>query len=151
MIDKYDVWYNIYMCGFRGGGGGSGHPPPRDLSEVGSCMDVWSKGEGPKVSYYHYFLTRFARSPAACLKVGVTSQRIWLYDKARKLRILCLDIWETFSMFIVDLNADIRGGFNKSRSRLSKITTGYRCRNIRNPRWPCLHVGKVGKSVALIL
>ena len=35
-------------------------------------------------------------------------------------------------MFIVDLNADIRGGFTlKSHSRLSKITTGNRCRNIR--------------------
>ena len=27
------------------------------------------------------------------------------------LRILCLDIWGTVSVFIVDLNADIRGGF----------------------------------------
>ena len=51
--------------------------------------------------------------------------------KPEILRILRHDIWGTVSVFIVDLNADIRGGFYKSHSRLSKITTGNRCRNIR--------------------
>ena len=31
--------------------------------------------------------------------------------KPEKLRILGLDIWGTVSVFIFDLNADIRGGF----------------------------------------
>ena len=31
--------------------------------------------------------------------------------KPKKLRILRLDIWGTVSVFIIDLNADIRGGF----------------------------------------
>ena len=51
--------------------------------------------------------------------------------KPEKLRILRLDIWGTVSVFIVNLNADIRGGFTNLTADLSKITTGYRCRNIR--------------------
>ena len=35
----------------EGGGGVPGPPPPRDLSEVGSCMDVWSKGEWSKCGF----------------------------------------------------------------------------------------------------
>ena len=63
----------------RGGGGF------RDLSEVGSCMDVCRKERGPKVvlSYYHYFLARFARSPAAYISKNLKNpnqfhaQRTW--------------------------------------------------------------------------
>ena len=67
--------------------------------------------------------------------------------KHETLRSLHHDIWGTVSVFIFDLNADIGGGFinltagwpqcrykrrfYKSHSRLSKIMTGNRCRNIR--------------------
>ena len=53
--------------------------------------------------------------------------------KSEKLRILRLDIWGTVSVLIVDLNADIRGGFTNLTAdyQKSKITTEYRCRNIR--------------------
>ena len=43
------------------------------------------------------------------------------YDKIPKLRILRLDIWGTVSVFIVDLNADIRGGFTNLTADYKKI------------------------------
>ena len=47
------------------------------------------------------------------LEVGMTSLRAYMTItiKPEKLNILRLDIWGTVWVFIVDLNADIRGGF----------------------------------------
>ena len=53
------------MRGSRGGTGGPDPPPPWDLSEVGSCMEVWWVREGVQrlflSFYYNFFLARFAR------------------------------------------------------------------------------------------
>ena len=40
--------------------------------------------------------------------------------KSEILRILRHDIWGTVSVFIVDLNADIRGGFKNLRADYKK-------------------------------
>ena len=44
--------------------------------------------------------------------------------KPEKLRILRLDIWGTVSVFIVDLNADIRGGFTNITVDYQNIGVG---------------------------
>ena len=41
--------------------------------------------------------------------------------KPEKLRILRLDIWGTVSVFIVDLNADIAGGFTNLTADYQKL------------------------------
>ena len=68
------------------------------------------------------------------------------YDKARKtgqkLRILRLDIWGTVSVFIVDLNADIRGGFTNLTADYQKLRMDIRTmqnvtnRNLIDPNKP---------------
>ena len=56
-------------------------------------------------------------------EVGVMSQRmtISITIKPEKLTILRLDIWGTVSVFIVDLNADIRGGFTNITADYQKL------------------------------
>ena len=64
--------------GSRGEGGDRGPdppPPPRNLSEVGYCVDVWLVGEGVQMLflsyYYNFFLARFVRQyyrKSKCLK-----------------------------------------------------------------------------------
>ena len=49
-------------------GGGSGTPPPPEICQRWGLVWMFGRKErGPKVvlAYYHYFLARFARSPAA--------------------------------------------------------------------------------------
>ena len=41
--------------------------------------------------------------------------------KPKKLRILRLDTWGTVSVFIVDFNADIRGGFTNLTADYQKL------------------------------
>ena len=41
--------------------------------------------------------------------------------KPEKLRILRIDIWGTVSVFIVDLNADIRGSFTNLTADYQKL------------------------------
>ena len=57
--------YLITCADLEGGGtGGPDPPPPWDLSEVGSCVDVWGIGDGVQRCFYliiNFFLARFAR------------------------------------------------------------------------------------------
>ena len=56
------------------------------------------------------------------LEVGVTSQpMLYIMIEPEKLRILRLDIWGTVSVLIVDLNADIRGGFTNLTANYQKL------------------------------
>ena len=57
--------FNIMHARIQRGGGDRGSRPPWDLSEVGSCVDVWWVGEGVQglflSYYYNFFLASFAR------------------------------------------------------------------------------------------
>ena len=56
------------------------------------------------------------------LEVGVNvTAYMTITIKPEKLRILLLDIWGTVSVFIVDLNADIRGGFTNLTADYLKL------------------------------
>ena len=66
----------------EGGPGVRTPPPPWDLSEAGSCVEVWWVGEGvPRLClpyYYHFFLARFARQYYTnILHVYILQSSIW--------------------------------------------------------------------------
>ena len=67
-------------------GGGSGTTPPPEICQRWGLVWMFGRKErGPKVvlSYYHYFLARFARSPAAYISKNLKNpnqfhaQRTW--------------------------------------------------------------------------
>ena len=69
------------MPGSRGGTGGPDPPPsPWDLSEVGSCVDIWWVLEGVQrlfLSYLYFFLARSARQYSNIVniwKIRITSK-----------------------------------------------------------------------------
>ena len=67
LIVFYPYHFVIVMRGSRGGGGTGGPDPPWDLSDVGSCVDVWWVGEGSK-GCFHLILIFFSgslRSPVS--------------------------------------------------------------------------------------
>ena len=62
----------------------------------------------------------------ACKKLYSWSRRdvtayITITINPEKLRILHHDIWGTVSVFIVDINADIRGGFTNLTADYQKL------------------------------
>ena len=55
------------------------------------------------------------------LEVGVTSQHMNITIKPEILRILRHDIWGTVLVFIVDVNADLKGGFTNLTADYQKL------------------------------
>ena len=89
------------------------------LSGIIACLS-WAYGiilDLDSLVFIHYSWSR--RDVTAYMTITI---------KPEKLRILRLDIWGTVSVFIVDLNADIRGGFTNLTADYQKL-------------WLDIHVG----------
>ena len=85
----YLIWldYNIKTtksCADPEGGTG-GPDPPWDLSEVGSCVDIWWVGEGVQMLFSSYFYRFFWLAPLASI---IHSENIWKIRITSKFEIV---------------------------------------------------------------
>ena len=92
---------------------------------------MWNKAESAKITRPSFFAgkisvglvkkNRFSGKKFKFLKSTDVTAYITIMIKSEILRILHHDIWGTVSVFIVDLNADIRGGFTNLTADYQKL------------------------------